>query len=439
MDDDLVRELHTMLTKLVARAPLFAELRRRGQADDVVQDTLLAVTRRLGKGPVEDPFTYAVRCVENLARRTYVRNAREQPMRDESLELVSPMVEDVADRVEQRMVMTDVLAMIRSVNAVIADLDPVDLELVKAELARTDQKKLAARLGLSRPTLYRRKGPAVARFVAAVAKSAGTSPCDAHAGALLAAAGLSGFEAAKAAAEHAATCTECAATIRHLAVARHGLAVIAPIPLVADQTAGGTVFERMCGPFDAVSEWARTLVARAGDPTPLVGGSATKTVALVAAACTGGGGIFCAVDGVPTQITAPFAPHHAQPHARRSMARPTAPGARGVPRVVAVARVGTGVGAAAQTVGREEQRRKAAVHKARVAEQRRKAAVAARRRREQAAREFAASPTVTPATREFQAATTATPATTIIRREFAAPAKTGSTSGSTASREFGAP
>jgi RNA polymerase sigma factor (sigma-70 family) len=432
-----------MLTKLVARAPLFDELRRRGHADDLVQDTLLAVTRRLGKGPVEDPFTYAARCVENLARRTYVRSAREQPMVDESLELFTPLVEDVAERVEQRMVMADVLAMIRSVNAVIADLDPVDLELVKAELARTDQKKLAARLGLSRPTLYRRKGPAVARFVAAVAKCAGTSPCESHAGALLAAAGLSGFEAAKAAAEHAATCAECAATIKHLAVARHGLAIIAPIPLVADQTVPGTVFERLWAPFDTITDWARSIVVRAGDPTPVVGGSATKTVALMAAACTGGGGLLCAMDGVPTQLTAPFAPHHAQPHPQHQVIRKTSHAAGGLPRIVAVARVGSGVGVAVQTVGREEQQRKAAVRKAQVAEKRRRAAVAAaaaaKRRRAQAAREFAARQTATPATQEFTTTTAAAPAATITRREFLAPATTSGSGGSAAAREFGAP
>ena len=66
--DELTTELHTMLTSLVARAPLFADLRRRGNAEDLVQDTLIAVTRRMQRGEaIDDPFAYACTCVTNLA------------------------------------------------------------------------------------------------------------------------------------------------------------------------------------------------------------------------------------------------------------------------------------------------------------------------------------------------------------------------------------
>lgn len=442
MDDELVRELHIMLSKLVERAPLFADLRSRGVTDDLVQDTLMAVTRRIGRGPIDDPFTYATRCVENLARRTYVQSAREHPLSDETLETLAPALEDVADHVERRMEMGEVLEMIRLVNGVIADLAPLELELVRAELARTDQKQLAARLGISRPTLYRRKGPAISAFVAAVAERAGTHPCPEHSGALLAAAGLSGFDAAKSAAAHAATCEECGATIRHLAVARHGLAIIAPIPLVATTPDASRAVERFHAVFETAADWVRTLVLRTGDPMPL-GGSATKTVALVAAACTGGGGVYCAVDGVPTQITAPFA-HHARPHSHRpvraAMVRTTPTG--GTYHFASVSQATSQLARVVHKVEHDATAARAAARARAVAEQRRRDAAAARARRAQAAREFAARQrAAAPATREFSTNPAAvTTATTITRREFTTPAGGGSGTGSSiATKEFGTP
>jgi RNA polymerase sigma factor (sigma-70 family) len=448
--DEFVRELHAMLTGVVQRAPLFADLRSRGLADDLVQDTLLAVTRRIDRGPaIEDPFTYATRCVTNLAKRTYLRSARESAIGDEALEVLAPAVEDIADRVEQRAEMSEVLDMIRSVNAVIADLEPLELELVRAELARTDQKKLAARLGISRPTLYRRKGPAISAFVAAVAARAGTSPCPEHAGALLAAAGASGFDGARAAAVHAASCEQCSETIRHLEVARHGLAIIAPIPLVATSGADpARMIERGQTALDTIGDWARNLVVRVGDPTPM-GGSATKTVALVAAACTGGGGIYCAVDGVPSQLKAPFE-HHAT-HKQRSQPKTAAVRPAGnTGRFVSASQVIAQASSAVQAVGQQTTHREvvaqakaARIRAAQVAaaKRRKAAAAAARRRREQAAREFAArQAAATPATAEF-APPPATSADPIVRREFAPPAGGGSQSGSGAQtkREFGTP
>lgn len=441
MDDELVRELHAMLSRLVERAPLFADLRRRGVTDDLVQDTLIAVTRRIGRGPIDDPFTYATRCVENLARRTYVQSAREHPISDETLELLAPALEDVADHVERRMEMGEVLEMIRLVNGVIADLVPLELELVRAELARTDQKQLAARLGISRPTLYRRKGPAISAFVAAVAERAGTHPCPEHAGALLAAAGLSGFEAAKSAATHAATCEECSATIRHLAVARHGLAMIAPIPLVAATPDASRMAERFHAVFETAADWVRTLVLRTGDPMPL-GGSTAKTVALVAAACTGGGGVYCAVDGVPTQITAPFA-HHARPHAQRAATAATVrtTAAVGTNRYAAMSQATSQLATVVHKVEHDATAARAAARARAVAEQRRREAAAARMRQAQAAREFAARQrAAAPATREFSAAAPGSTATTITRREFTTPAGGGSGTGSSsATKEFGTP
>jgi RNA polymerase sigma factor (sigma-70 family) len=449
--DEFVRELHAMLTGVVQRAPLFADLRSRGLADDLVQETLLAVTRRIDRGnAIEDPFTYATRCVTNLAKRTYLRAARESAIGDEALEVLAPAVEDIADRVERRAEMSEVLDMIRSVNAVIADLDPLELELVRAELARTDQKKLATRLGISRPTLYRRKGPAISAFVAAVAARAGTSPCPEHAGALLAAAGASGFDGARAAAAHAASCEQCSETIRHLEVARHGLAIIAPIPLVASGGDPARMVERGQTALDTVVDWARNLVVRVGDPTPM-GGSATKTVALVAAACTGGGGIYCAVDGVPSQLKAPFEQHakHKPRSQPKTVAAQTGSAGRFVPASQVVSQASSAVRAVGQQTTHHEvlaQAKAERIRAARIAAaKRRKAAAAARRRHEQAALEFAArqaaARAASPATGEFAPAPAATSGDPIVRREFTPPAGGGSPSGSATQtkREFGTP
>jgi DNA-directed RNA polymerase specialized sigma24 family protein len=416
--DALARELHAMLTALVERSPLFADLRRQGIAEDLVQDTLIAVTRRMWRGDaIEDPRAYAARCVTNLAKRTYIRGARELATSDVDLEALGPAGEDVADRVHQRMTMSEVLDMVRSVNTVIAALDPLELELVRAELARTDQKHLAATLGISRPTLYRRKGPAIAAFVTAVAQRAGTSPCTEHLGALLAAAGDSGFGAARAAVAHAEDCDACRETIRHLTVARHGLAVIAPVPLIVQPTDPAGAVDRTVAALHAAGEWIRNLVLRTGDPTPF-GGSAAKTAAIVAAACTGGGGVYCAVDGIPGPLKAPFT---------HDVARQAAPGPAAPRRLVATAgtiqpsaQVIAQVASAVRVVEAADARRRA----------RARARQAAARRRAQTVREFA-QPTL-PATHEF---TTPPPAaSTITRREFATPAPK-----TPAQREFGAP
>ncbi len=429
-----------MLSALVERSPLFADLRHRGLAEDLVQDTLIAVTRRMAAQAIEDPVAYATRCVANLAKRTYLRGGREEATDDIGLERLSPEVEDVAERVDRRQTMREVLDMVRSVNAVIADLTPLELELVRAELARTDQKLLAATLGISRPTLYRRKGPAIAAFVTAVAQRAGTTPCPDHLGALLAAAGGSGFDAARAASEHARSCTECRETIRHLAVARHGLAIIAPVPLVvADEDMAATL-DRAVAALHTAGDWVRNLAMRVGDPTP-IGVSTPKAVAIVAAACTGGGGVYCAVDGVPSRIATPFT--HQQPE-RAEAAAPvrTKPVAANAAAITPAAQVIAGVRTTVRVAERHEQQARA---RAAAAQERRQAAVraaarAAARRKAQAEREFAAKQAATPpapAATEFTPPKPA-PASTIVRREFATPTPPPATP-SPAAKEFGGP
>jgi DNA-directed RNA polymerase specialized sigma24 family protein len=432
-DDALARELHTMLTALVERAPLFADLRRQGIAEDLVQDTLIAVTGRMSQGrSIDDPAAYAARCVVNLAKRTYLRGGREEATTDEALEQLSPRVEDVAERVDQRMTMREVLDMDRSVNTIIAELEPLELELVKAELARTDQKHLAATLGISRPTLYRRKGPAIAAFVTAVAQRAGTRPCTEHLGALLAAAGDSGFGAARAAAEHAERCDECRETIRHLTVARHGLAVIAPVPLVAAEPDPVAALDRLVAALHTVGDWARAIAIRTGDPTPL-GGPSTKAVAIVAAACAGGGGVYCAVDGVPSRLTAPFSHTELKTSAA---ARQPAKARESAAVIRPAAQVIAGVTTTVRVVERHEAQAKA---QAVAAAKRRSAERAAARRRAQAAREFAlrnAAPA--PATSQEFTPPPAPTTSTIVRREFATPTAPAAPT-SPAAEEFGAP
>lgn len=431
-----------MLTALVERAPLFADLRRQGIAEDLVQDTLLTVTGRIAAGHViDDPYAYAARCVSNLAKRTYIRGARETATSDAALERLAPSVDDTAERVLQRMTMREVLEMIRSVNAVIAELEPIALELVRAELARTDQKQLAATLGISRPTLYRRKGPAIAAFVAAVADRAGTSPCPEHAGALLAAAGDSGFDGARAAAAHADHCDQCRETIRHLAVAKHGLALIAPIPLVATSVHNGSVLEHAHSAVHGIADWFRQLIMRAGDPTPF-GGSASKTAAIVVAACTGGGGLYCSVQGVPTALTDTFSHRSAAP------AKPRAAVPRSPPNTAATIRpANTLISEVSSTVALSEGREaRARAARSAAASRRRRAAAAENRRAQQTVREFKlGSPVSTVTVREFVTPRTPTPAT-ITRREFAGPARAGTGSDRSsasaqgvAGREFGAP
>ncbi|WP_354699176.1 sigma-70 family RNA polymerase sigma factor [Paraconexibacter sp. AEG42_29] len=460
-----------MLTTLVARAPQFATLRDRGLADDVVHDVLLAVTKRIDDGnPIDDPFTYAKKCVVNLAIRNYDRANREATVEETTLIQLGPIGGDVADRFEQRAEMADVLVMIRSVNAVIEDLEPLELELVRAELARTDQKQLAARLGISRPTLYRRKRPAVAAFVAAVAERAGTRPCADHASALLAAAGGSGFDSSVMATAHAETCTECSETIRHLAAASHGLAMISPIPLVTVAEGDPSrLLTRAHTALETVADWTRAVIIRVGDPTP-VGGSATKTVAIVAAACTGGGGIYCAVDGVPEPLTRPFGHHAKQDDSdagkRRVETRKTAPVSSPAPVVQTVPvslnaatlrSMGGAERAQRRAVAADAARaRRAQVAKAKAAAARKREAAAAARRRAAAGGEFgtrqpattgefaprSAPAAAAPQAREFMAPPAVPAQTTITKREFAPSAGGGGTSESGGAvaqtkREFG--
>ncbi len=215
--DELDAALLEMLRAFVARAPLFAELRARGEADDVVQDALIAVASRVREGAVVDPFAYATRVVQNLARRAY---ARERPV---CVLEAEPVVPDVAEDVERRFELAEVLAMVRAVTLVVRRLTPEDVELVRAELRREDQRALARRLGLSRATFYRRKRDAVGAFVWAVARGVRAEPCAEWACALLAAASGSGFASARGARAHAEGCRGCATTLRYLAAARHGL------------------------------------------------------------------------------------------------------------------------------------------------------------------------------------------------------------------------
>ncbi|UTI65050.1 sigma-70 family RNA polymerase sigma factor [Paraconexibacter antarcticus] len=425
-DEEFAAELHAMLTRLVGRAPLFADLRSRNLADDLVQDAILAVTHRMENGPdLDDPFAYAARCVQNLAKKAYGRERREQPVGVDVLDQLGPPRIDVAEHAEQRATMREVLGMVRSVNSVLADLDPVDLELVRAELLRTDQKQLAKRLGLSRPTLYRRKRPAMMAFVSAVAAQAGTKPCPDHAASLVAAAALSGFGGARAATTHAATCPECRATIVHLAVARHGLALLAPIPALAMPVDASTFGERLQWSLQAAADGLRYALLRSGDPTPLTG-SAAKTAVLVAAACTGGGGIYCAVDGVPGRLTSPFAQH--APHGRpaRGAARPAADTSalRG-----AAAQAAAGAAALASTISVQARAQSAAAKRQqpkRVAVRRPVTEFARRAHPVTTAppREFRTVPAAAPTTPEFTAPTPSTvrrPSSTGATGEFSAP------------------
>ncbi len=428
--DVLMAELSEMLTALVQRAPLFGDLRRHGLAEDLVQDTLIAVTRRMRDGDtIEDPYAYAARCVTNLAKRTYLRAGRETATSDETLERLATPEADVADRVAQRMTMAEVLDMVRAVNTVLGTLDDADVELIRAELGRADQKRLAATLGISRPTLYRRKARAIKAFVAAVAHQAGTDPCPDHAGALVAAAGGSGFDAARAASAHAVGCTQCGETLRHLTVARHGLAVTAPVPLVAAQADPAGAFERAWAATQTLADTARAIVMRTGDPTPLTG-SATK-VAVVAAACTGGGGVYCAVEGIPAALRPSFV-HVAAPPSTRSKtttsgsarARPVRPAARAVTQISGTVRV-------------VERREAAAAASRRREKARARKRAAARKRPTQSESEFGASRSAPPATGEFGSPASQGSGSSTAQREFGAPSS-GSTSSST-QREFGAP
>lgn len=420
--DVLMAGLSEMLTALVQRAPLFRDLRGQGLAEDLVQDTLIAVTRRMRDGDtIEDPYAYAARCVTNLAKRTYLRAPQETATSDETLERLAIPELDVADRVAQRMTMAEVLDMVRAVNAVLGTLDDTDVELIRAELTRADQKRLAARLGISRPTLYRRKARAIKAFVAAVAQQAGTDPCSEHAGALVAAAGDSGFDAARAAVDHAAGCPGCGETLRHLAVARHGLAVTAPVPLVAAQTDPAGAFDRAWAATQTLVDTARAIVMRTGDPTPLTG-SAAK-VAVVAAACTGGGGVYCAVEGIPAALRPSFVHAEASSaHAKTTTsggaatARPVRPAARAVTQINGTVRV-------------VKEREATAARRREQARARKRAA--ARQRPTQTGSEFGAPRSSPPATGEFGSPKSS--------GEFGSPTSSGSPGSSTTQREFGAP
>jgi DNA-directed RNA polymerase specialized sigma24 family protein len=297
--EQLDAALLEMLQAFVARAPLFAELRARGEAEDLVQDALIAVGQRVRDGDVADPFAYATRVVQNLARRAY---ARAQPMLAVDSADLGPagLVGDVAEAAEWRFELAEVLAMVRAVTSIIRELPPADVELVRAELRRDDQRALASRLGMSRATFYRRKRDVLCGFVSAVARRASTEPCPDRVEALLAAAGGSGFASARRAREHAESCVQCEMTLRHLAAARHGLAVLAPLPALVVRDGAGA--ERLAAGMHGGWDWLRGIVVRGPDPSVALPVSKNAAAAL-AAACVGvGGTTYCAVDGVPAPV-----------------------------------------------------------------------------------------------------------------------------------------
>ncbi len=298
--DELDGALLDMLQAFVARAPLFAGLRARGEAEDLVQEALITVRRRLADGDVDDPFAYATRVVQNLARRAYARARPETATDAAGLEAVGP-VGDVADVAERRSELEEVLGMVRAVRMVVCELPAADVELIRAELRRDDQRALAQRLGMSRATFYRRKHDALCGFVTAVARGASAEPCPDRVEALLAAAGGSGFASARRAREHAQSCLHCEATLRHLTAARHGLAIVAPLPslVVVDSV---TSAERLSFTLQGGWDWLRGIAVRGPDPAAFLPAS-RGTAAALAVACVGfGGTTYCAVDGVPRPV-----------------------------------------------------------------------------------------------------------------------------------------
>lgn len=282
---DLDRELFELLRRLVARAPLFAELRARGEADDVVQDAMLAVNRRLRRGAVDDPFAYASRVAQNVARRAYVRRGAAPSVGLEAADGVGAPEADTAERVQQRFELAEVLDMVRAVDAVVADLAPSDVDIVRAEIGRADRRALARRLGVSRATLYRRRRDVLCAFVAAVGRHAAARPCPERAEALVAAAGGSGFAGARGAREHAESCPDCARTLRHLTAARHGLALLAPFPALGGLP-GAPPLERVVAVADDAWAWLRDALPRAPDPGALLP-AGRAAAAVVASACLG--------------------------------------------------------------------------------------------------------------------------------------------------------
>jgi len=289
-----------MLHAFVARSPLFADLQARGEAEDLVQEALIAVRRRIGEDELDDPFAYATRVVQNLARRAYARARPEAPTDPAGLEAAGA-VGDVADMAERRFELEEVLGMVRAVRMVVGELPAADVELVRAELRRDDQRALARRLGMSRATFYRRKSDVLYGFVSAVARGARAEPCPDRLEALLAAAGGSGFANARRAREHAEGCLQCETTLRHLTAARHGLAMLAPLPslVVVDSV---TSAERVSITVHGGWEWLRGIAVRGPDPAAALPASKGAAAAL-AAACVGvGGTTYCAVDGVPRPV-----------------------------------------------------------------------------------------------------------------------------------------
>ncbi|HEX6388855.1 MAG TPA: hypothetical protein VFZ89_05405, partial [Solirubrobacteraceae bacterium] len=273
------------------------------------QEALLAVGARVEE--VADPFAYATRVVQNLARRAYARARPETGLED-----VVTVVDDVAAVAERRFELEEVLGMIRGVTRIVCELPPEDVDLVRAELRRDDQRALARRLGISRATFYRRKRDVLGGFVAAVARGADAEPCPDRVGALLAAAGGSGFASARRAREHAESCVACSTTLRHLTVARHGLAVLAPLPAAGRVSPG-------------VGEWLQSVVVRGPDVSAVLPVS-RGAAATIAATCVGlGGTTYCAVDGVPGPV------REALGVAREPARSTPAPRRRSPPRVVA--------------------------------------------------------------------------------------------------------
>jgi DNA-directed RNA polymerase specialized sigma24 family protein len=329
--EQLDAALLEMLQAFVARAPLFAELRARGEADDLVQDALIAVGARVRDGAVADPFAYATRVAQNLARRAYAR-ARPEAAADSADIEAAGGVGDVAETAERRFELEEVLGMVRAVTSIVCALAPADVELVRAELRRDDQRALARRLGMSRATFYRHKRDVLGGFVSAVARGARAEPCADRVDALLAAAAGSGFASARRAREHAENCVHCETTLRHLVAARHGFAAMAPLPALT--VADGGLADRLAVGMHGGWEWLRAIVVRGPDPVAALPVSKSAAAA-IAAACVGvGGTTYCAVDGVPAPV------RDALGIAERSrQAAPPRPPVR-VPRAVVAARRG---------------------------------------------------------------------------------------------------
>ena len=415
--EQLDRALLELLTSLVGRAPLFADVRARGQADDVVQEALLAVHRRLAAGGTEigDPHAYATRVVQNLARRAYIRAVPEDPVPHAELDAADDRL-DPARLVEQRAELARVLEMVALVHAVVEELDPVDVEIVRGELARSDQHQLARRLAMPRASFYRRKRRALEAFVTTVAARGGTEPCRDRRSALLGAAAGSNFAAAAEARAHCEACGECAATLRHLGVAQHALGVIVPLPPLIGAADPGAV-ERLVTVVQSTVDWLRSVAVRGPDPSAVLP-SSKPIVAAVAAACVGvGGSTYCAVEGMPRPVRDALGIHRAP--AVKPAGRATARRQPVVKRTIRATRLTPAVVAATHA-------------------RRPTPAPAAQRTRSPSRRtEFkrSAKPGTSQAEREFAAPAASAPAAVTARATGTAPARSAGSGAAT--KEFG--